>query len=401
MKDFRKLNLKNKTVLVRCDFNVAMNKDGEIVDDFRIMESLPTIKYLKNSGAKVVLISHMGRPKNKISFKEKGDYSEDEEIPTDKNSLRSVHRILVDKLGKVDFVSDCVGEKVQKKISDLTEGDVLFLENLRYYKEEESCDPEFSKALSLSADIYINEAFSVSHRRHASIVGIADHLPSYAGLRFMREIEVLSRVKERPERPFVGLVGGAKISSKIKTIDYFMRHADHLLLGGKVANVILAMKNLTAHREPVDQEVKKKMNNFDLTSTKLHLPVDVIASFDPDSPDSREAGVGDVEKGEGLYDIGPETIEIFKNIIGEAKTIIWAGPLGFFEHENFEKGTREIGKIIGRTDALKIIGGGDTGYALRKFGLEEEMGHLSVGGGAMLAFISDESMPGLEALRCE
>ncbi|MGM0439379.1 MAG: phosphoglycerate kinase [Patescibacteria group bacterium] len=401
MKKLHDAEVKNKIVLVRCDFNVSV-KDGEVVDDFRITEAMPTIKDLVKRGAKVVLMSHMGRPENQKSFKKEGTFSSLKDIifkEDRENSLKPVYKELDMLLDKAFFVNDCIGKRVDRKVKNLNPGEVLLLENLRYYEDEEEGGEEFSRRLASVADIYVNNAFSASHRDHASISGVANLLPSYPGYLFEREVKFLNKLKKDPESPFVVIVGGAKVSSKAKTIEHFMKKADKILVGGKVANAILTIRGLTKKSDLPEKDVEEKLENINLTSQKLYLPVDVVASSDYESY-IRHTSVGEVRKEEDIFDIGPETVELFNKIIREAKTIVWAGPLGFFENEKFQNGTNSIAKRMVENDkALKVIGGGDTGFALKKFGLRDYVDHVSLGGGAMLTFLSDEKMPGLDCLK--
>lgn len=401
MKNLKDLDVKNKTILMRCDFNVPV-EDGKVVDDYRITQVMPTIKDLIDRGAKVVLMSHMGRPNSQKRLK-KSFFGRIKNLlfkKEDRFSLKPVHKELEKHLDKVGFVDDCISEKAKKNIKALNSGEVLLLENLRYYIDEEEGEAEFAKRLTQFADIYVNDAFSASHRDHASVFEVAKRMDSYPGYLFEREVKFLTRVKENPDKPLVVIVGGAKVKSKAKTIKEFMDKADHVLVGGKVANAILAIKGIT-DKEPPAPDVVEELEEIDLTSSKLHLPVDVRVSSDFDEY-VRSAGVGQVRSEENIFDIGPETIDVYGEIIREASTIVWAGPLGFFEHKKFEDGTKLVGgKVIENGSALKIIGGGDTGSALNKFNLREGMDHVSLGGGAMLTFVSGKEMPGLEVLKKE
>ncbi len=313
MKTVKDFNVKNKRVLVRCDFNVPVNDNGNITDDFRIKQTLPTIRYLQENGAKLVLASHFA----------------------DGKSLDPVWKI----------VKEFIGEK-----------DIIFLENLRFNEGEEKNSDDFAKELAGLADIYINDAFGVCHRAHASVVGLPKYLPSGAGFLLEKETSILSGIMQNPHRPLVAIIGGVKFESKAKVIDSFLRISDFVLVGGKIG---------------FSPEVKK------LNSSKLVLPVDNVETFD----------------------IGPKTIKLFSGKIAEAKTIIWAGPIGLFEETAFEKGTREIAESVTENkEAFKVAGGGDTILALNKFGLLEKFDHISTGGGAMLEFIAGDKLPGLEAL---
>ncbi len=391
MKTLKDFNFKNKRVLLRCDFNVPFDEKGRITDDFRIKQSLPTIEYLKEKGAKIILISHLGRPKGKEK----------------KYSLKPLSLRLEEILEqKVKFLDDCLGEKVKKEIGNMKAGEVFLLENLRFYEEEEQNKENFAKALSELADIYINDGFGACHRAHASVAGIPKYLPSGAGFLLEKEVKVLSKVLEDPWRPLIAVIGGVKISTKIKVIENFLKKADHLLLGGEIANAVLRLKGILIGKGlPESSEVIRKIEKINLTNPRLHLPIDGVVSLADverglEEGYIRQAAPGIVKKEEGFYDIGPETIKIFSEIIKEAKMIIWSGPLGMYEKEQFEKGTKEIAKTIARNySAFKIVGGGDLISALNKFNLLDKFDHVSTGGGAMLEFLSGEKLPGIEALK--
>lgn len=391
MKTLKDFDFKNKRVLVRCDFNVSLDEKGKILDDFRIRKTLPTIKYLIKKGGKVILISHLGRPEGRF---------------VKELSLKPVAQRLEELLKqKISFLPDCRGEKVEKEIEKMKSGEVILLENLRFYKEDEENDRNFAKALSKLGDIFVNEAFSVCHREHASVVGIPKYLPSGAGLLLAKEIKILSQVLKKPWSPLVVVIGGAKVSHKIKVVKKFLEKADQVLLGGKIANTILATKGILLNQPLPEPEVIKEIEKIDLTSPKLHLPVDMIISLADLKTGLKEGyfrqgGPGQVKRDENAYDIGPETIKVFSRIIKEGKMIFWSGPLGMFEEEKFERGTKEISQAIARNyPAFKIAGGGDTLLALNKFGLTEKFDHLSLGGGAMLQFLAEETLPGIEVLR--
>lgn len=383
LKDF---DFKSKRVFLRCDFNVPLDEKGNVEDDFRIKETLPTIEYLVKKGAKLILASHLGSPEGRVR----------EEL-----KLTPVQEKLINYLKlPVMRVPGCIGRKIERQTLDMKEGEVLLLENLRFYKEEEENDSDFSKELSKLADIYIDDAFGVSHRAHASIVGVSQYLPSAMGFLFEKEIRALSRVLKKPWHPLVAIVGGVKISTKIKLIKQFLETADHLLLGGKIANIIFQVKGISIGRPWPEEKTAREIEKINLTSTKLHLPVDAVVS--PDKTGKvyvRESAPGKVRNDEMLLDIGPETIAVFSKIIRSAKMIVWSGPLGFFEEPFFEKGTKEVAREIVRNHrAFKICGGGETLFALSKFGLRDRFDHVSTGGGAMLHFLSGEELPGLKAL---
>ena len=345
MKTLKDFNFKNKRVLVRCDFNVPLDEKGNILDDFRIRQTIPTLEYLIKKGGKVILMSHLGRPEGKF-IKEL--------------SLKPVSQKLEELLKrKVGFLADCQGKKIEKEIEKMRPGEVILLENLRFYKEDEEADRNFAKALSRLGDIFINDALSVCHRRHSSVVGITKCLPSGAGLLLEKEIRALSQVMKNPRRPLVVIIGGKKVEDKAKVAEGFSKTADFLLVGNLVANEI--KKGKIKIKEP----------------QKVFFPVDSRNNLD----------------------IGEKTIKMFKEKIQKAKTILWAGPLGKIEDKKYQKGTKEIARAIGRSPAFSIVGGGDTIEFINKINSAEKFNHVSIGGGAMLEFLAGEKLPGLRALK--
>lgn len=386
MRNLKDFDVKNKRVLVRCDFNVPINEKGEVEDIFKIKQSLPTIEYLVKNNAKVILMSHLGEPGGKI---------------VEGLRLGPIQEKLTDLLEiSVIKAPDCVGKSIESETRNMEPGEILLLENLRFHKEEQENDLGFAKELSRLGDIYINDAFGVCHREHASVAGITEFLPSGMGLLLEKEVEVLSRVLENPERPLTAIIGGAKIATKIKVIKSFLEKADNLLLGGKVANTLLIISGVCKDRVCPEEDLAKEAKSFDLGSSKIHLPKDAIVSLDIAGKSYvRQSLMEKAEKDELLLDIGPETLKDFSEIVGKAKMIVWAGPMGLFENPLFENGTRELAeRIVENTQAYKIIGGGDTVSAMAKFGLLEKFDHVSTGGGAMLCFLGGEKLPGLEAL---
>ena len=379
-KTIKEVDVKKKRVLVRCDLNVSLEEDGSISSDLRIRQVLPTIKYLLRKKAKVILLSHFRKKEESI-------------FP-----VKEVLSKLLKK--KVSFVDDCVGEKVQKKIEEMKEGEVLLLENVRMYEAEKDNSIEFGKRLSMLADVFINDAFSVSHRDHASITKPPLFLPSASGFLMGREITTLDKATKNLKKPVVAIIGGAKVDSKILAVNYFLENADHVLLGGKIANMVLIVREIATNLPWPDEEMVKTVEQIEYTSSKLHIPVDVIASLDNTGEnETRETGPGKVGKEEDIFDIGKETIRLYGEIIKEAKTIIWTGPLGFSEKKAFENGTKEVGKyMVDNKSALTIIGGGDTIKAFSRFNLLKKVDFVSYGGGAMLTYISKGPMPGIEAL---
>jgi phosphoglycerate kinase len=390
MKNLRNKNIKGLKVLVRCDLNVPI-RNGKVLDDFRIKKLIPTIDYLRNQGAKIILITHLGEPKGRdLSF-----------------SVRPVAKRLWELVqGRLKFVNDTIGKKVEKEIDEMKEGDIVVLENLRFYKEEKQNDDNFSRSLARLGDIFVQDAFGACHRNHSSIVGITKYIDSFPGLLLEEEIRVLSDALVSPDRPLVSIVGGFKVSSKIKVIKSLLDKSDYLLLGGRVANSLLIskglyVKDLLSSEEEELMEVAKEIN---LTDPKLQLPIDgVMGLINFDEDYSRIGGIGSIRKEEDVYDIGPETIEKYKNILSTAKTIIWNGPLGYFEKEKFSKGTEEIAKMIGQInrEVFSIVGGGETVEAIQKLGIENQFDHISTGGGAMLDFIAGKELPGIKALEYE
>lgn len=365
MKKLTDFDFKNKTVLLRCDFNVPVSQDGEILDDSRIRKAIPTIRYLMKEKARIILMSH-------LEFKGK-DLSLNCIIPKLNEFL--------DK--KVELLTDYLEVDAKERIKKMRPGEIVLLENLRFYKEEEENNQEFAKKISQLGDIFINEAFSVSHREHASIVSIVKYLPSTFGILFEKELEVLSKILKDPKHPFVVIVGGIKIATKMKTVINLLEKADHLLLGGKMGEAVLAYMDSTD------------------TNKKINMPLDgIIGLRDQTDKRIRMESLATIKKEEDIFDIGPKTIKLFKRIIREAKTILLNGPLGMYENKRFEKGTREIlNAITNNKSAFKVAGGGDTISAIKKFGLTEKFDFLSTGGGAMLKFLAGEKLPGIEALK--
>ncbi len=401
MKNIENMNVDGKCVLVRCDFNVPLNKDGSVSNDIRIKIAAPTIKHLINKGAKVIVMSHLGNPSKKRRMNEKKPLLERISSKLPEGSIYCVKDHLSSAVKReVDFVDDCIGKKVKDRISQMKKGDVLLLENVRLYKEEKENSEEFARKLASLADFYVNEAFSVCHRKHASVAKISRFIPSAAGMLLQKEVTMADRVKKNAKRPIVMIIGGSKVKSKISAIKYFIEHTDHVLLGGKLANAVLVVRGISVGLPLPEDEVIDAVKEVDFTSPKAHLPVDVIAS--PDRTGTayiRETGPGNTRGDEDIFDIGKETIKMYGEIIKEAGTIVWIGPLGLFEESSFERGTMEIAdRIIRNHGALSIVGGGDTISALSKFELLDKMDHVSYGGGALLAYLSNSPMPGLEGL---
>lgn len=386
MKSIKDFDIKGKRVLVRCDLNVPLDDNGKVAEDFRIIQILPLLNYLREKGARIVLISHLGDPKG---------------VKDPKYSLRPVAEKLWELIGGVKFINEAVGTKVELQTTLLKEGEILLLENLRFYKEEENNDLEFAKKLSNLGDFFIQEGFGVCHRNHASVVSVPKFLISFPGFLVKKEIDVLSWLMTTPERPFVSIVGGAKILTKTRVIEKLVNKSDHVLVGGKIANSILTVKGICVRDHWTEEELKLKedLETLNLTSPKLHLPIDGVISLSSlEENYLRIGGVGTLRKDEDIFDIGPETVEKYKAIISTAKTIIWNGPLGFYEKGEFQEGTMGIMNAMINQEAFTVAGGGETTEIIIKEGLNDKFDHLSSGGGAMLDYIADGNLPGLKVL---
>ncbi|MFP4016453.1 MAG: phosphoglycerate kinase [Halanaerobiales bacterium] len=386
LKDF---DLKGKKALVRVDFNVPL-EDGKITDDTRIQAALPTIEYLINEGARVILMSHLGRPKGEA---------------VDSLRMDPVAERLADLLGKeVSKVDDVVGEEVEKAADSLSDGDVLLLENTRFYAEEKKNDPEFSKKLAGIADVFVNDAFGAAHRAHASTVGVTEYLPAISGFLMQRELNALGEVMDNPEHPFVAIMGGAKVSDKIDVIRNLMSKVDYLLVGGGIANTFIRAKGFETGKSLVEEDkldlAKEILAEAEEKGVNLVVPTDVVVADDfSNDANHKVVAIDNIpEDWESLDSGGTETIKKYSDIIKEAKTVIWNGPLGVFEMETFAKGTNAIAQALADSDATTIIGGGDSAAAIKKAGLEDKMTHISTGGGASLMFFEGKPLPGVEAL---
>ncbi len=388
-KTVKDIDVASKRVLVRVDFNVPL-KDGVITDETRITAALPTIKYLIDNKAKVILCSHLGRPAG-TGFEEKF-------------SLAPVAKRLQELLPtKVVMASDVIGESAEKAVSELKDGEVVLLENLRFHKQETKNDPEFAKKLASFADLYVNDAFGTAHRAHASTHGVTMYLPAVAGFLIGKELDTMGKALENPERPFVTVLGGAKIADKIGVIENLLTKVDTLILGGGMANTFLAAKGNDMQKSLVDQdsigiaaEIIKKAED---AGVKLLMPVDVSAAeaFDADAK-YVNAPVSAIPEGYTALDIGTETRKIFADAVKNAKTVIWNGPMGVAEMPAFAQGTEAVAKALAESGAITIIGGGDSAAAVKKLGYADRMTHISTGGGASLEFLEGKELPGIAAL---
>lgn len=383
------LDVKEKRVFVRVDFNVPI-KDQKILDDTRIVAALPTIRYIIENEGKAILASHLGRPKGKFDKK---------------LTLSSVAERLGELLGKrVKFVPDCIGAEVEAVVSEMEEGDVLLLENTRFYEGEKSNAPEFAEKLASLARLYVNDAFGTAHRAHASTYGVTEFIEKCAaGFLMQIEIEQFEKLTTSPERPFVAILGGVKISDKIGVIKNLMELADELIIGGGMTYTFFKAEGIPIGDSVVEDDkvdlAKEILKEAEDKNVPLHLPVDnVIADEFAADANSQVVGKGNIPDGwEGL-DIGPKSVEEFGKVLRKAKTIFWNGPLGVYEFDKFAKGTTKIAQMMAKSDATTIIGGGDCVAAVKKAGVENKIDHISTGGGASLTYLEGEELPGIAAL---
>ncbi len=387
------VELKGKKVLTRVDFNVPLDSDGNITDDRRIVGALPTIEKIIGEGGKLILMSHLGRPKG-------------ERKP--EMSLAPVAKRLSELLGKeVTFVDDCIGEKVQSVINGMEDGDVALLENLRFYKEETDNDSGFAKQLAELGDIYVNDAFGTAHRAHASTEGVTHYIsPCVAGYLMRKELDYLGNAIANPQRPFTAILGGSKISGKIDVINNLFNKVDNLIIGGGMMFTFLKAMDYDIGKSLLEEEkidmAKDILDKAENREVALLIPTDVVCAkeFSNDSP----AAVHDIDcipDDEIGLDIGPKTIKIFREVILSSKTIVWNGPMGVFEFDNFAKGTNAIAEALAEATAngaITIVGGGDSAAAIKKAGLEDKVSHVSTGGGASLEFLEGKTLPGVAAL---
>ena len=391
----RDMEVGGKRILVRVDFNVPLNeKTGKITDDSRIRATLPTIKYLIEQEARIILISHLGRPKGRV---------------IDELKLTVVAQRLSQILGRqVGVATDCIGPEVEQSVARLRGSDVLLLENLRFHSDEETGSASFAQTLARLGDIFVNDAFGTSHRAHASISGIAHYLPAVAGLLLEKEINTLGNILDNPSHPFASLLGGAKVSDKVGMLENIMRKVDSLLIGGGMAATFLKTKSYEVGLSLIEEDrldtatelIRKATQN----GIRLLLPVDVVvaAAAAADEPDSKAKGeivsVENIPKDKKIVDIGPQTISNFSEEVRSCKTVFWNGPLDICEIPQFTRGTQEMARLLANLEATTIIGGGSTAEIVNELGLADKMTFVSTGGGASLRFLSAETLPGVEAL---
>ena len=390
-KTIRDIDLKGKRVLIRCDFNVPLDSNQNITDDTRIRAALPTLEYLVTQGAKVVVMSHLGRPKGKAAAE---------------FSLAPVAVRLAELLGKqVEFADSdvVVDDSVKEKVAALKDGDVLLLQNVRFRKEETDNEPGFAKELASLGDVFVQEAFGTAHRAHASTAGVADYLPCVSGFLIEKEVKFLGSALQNPQRPFVAIMGGAKVGDKIKVIENLLTKVDTLIIGGGMSYTFYKAMGLEIGKSILDADnidlAKMLLEKATSLNVKLLLPVDIVCAdeFSNDAKYqtySRDQIPSDMM---GL-DIGEETVKLYSEEIAKAKTVVWNGPMGVFEMENFAKGTKAIAEALATSDATTIIGGGDSAAAVEQFGLADKMSHISTGGGASLEFLEGKNLPGISII---
>ena len=384
------LDLAGKRVLVREDLNVPL-EDGRITDTTRIDAVVPTLRELRERNAKVIVMSHLGRPDGKV---------------VEGLRMTPVAAALSQALGcPVTAAADCIGEPARQAVDAMHDGDVVLLENLRFHPGEEANDPTFAKALAELGDVYINDAFGTAHRAHASTVGITKYLPSYMGPLLAREIEILDRVLQHPERPFVAVLGGAKVSDKIGVIDRLLRICDAIVIGGGMANTLLAAQGFDVGKSLRDRDLEPAKVlihtiEHDAARVDVHLPSDAVVAkqLAPDA-ETRDADIDQIAPDEMILDIGPGAAMDFRGVILEAKTVLWNGPMGVFEMDAFGAGTEAVGQAIVDSGAISIVGGGDSAAAAHKYGFADKMTHISTGGGATLEYLEGKELPGIAALR--
>ena len=389
-KTVKDIDLKGKRVFVRCDFNVPMDENQNITDNTRIVAALPTIKYLLEQNCKIILASHLGRPKGEF----KPEFS-----------LKPVAKELSKLLNKeVIMAKDVIGEETIQKALNLKEGEIMLLENVRFHKEETDNNPEFAKKLASMAEVFVNDAFGTAHRAHASTTGIADYLPAVSGFLIEKELKFLGNAVNNPERPFVAILGGAKVSDKIGVIDSLLEKVDTLMIGGGMAYTFFKAQGYEVGNSICEVDkldlAKSAMEKAKQKGVKLLLPVDtkVGKEFKEDT-ESKIVKWTEIPADWEGFDIGPETIKMFTDELKTAKTVVWNGPLGLFEFDQFAIGTNAIAKALAELDATTIIGGGDSAAAVKKAGLEDKMTHISTGGGASLEFLEGKKLPGIECLQ--
>jgi phosphoglycerate kinase len=390
MKTLKDLELAGKRVLVRVDFNVPMNESGEITDDLRIRTVLPTLRYLVEQRARVIICTHMGRPKGQR---------------VEKFSLAPVAALTAGMLGlPVPLAPDCIGDEVAAAVAALKDGDCLMLENLRFHPEEEKNDAAFSRQLAAVADVYVNDAFAVSHRAHASVVGVTAHVPEKAaGFLLQKEMEYFQRAIGTPQRPLVAIVGGAKVSGKLEALQNMLGRVDRMIIGGAMANTFLKSQGYSVGASKVEDDLLETARQLLVQARekgiKVYLPVDVIAAdrFAPDAV-SKQVTIQDIPDNWMALDIGPASVVLFNEALADAKTIVWNGPMGAFEMDAYARGTMALAHTVASSHALSVTGGGDSNAAVKQSGEAENISYMSTGGGAFLMLMEGKELPGIKAL---
>ena len=389
-KTVRDIDVNGKKVLVRCDFNVPQNENGEITDNLRIVAALPTIKYLIENHAKVILCSHLGRPK--------GEYNP-------KFSLKPVADELSKLLGKeVKLATDVVGEDAHRLANELSEGDVVLLENVRFESGEEQNDEELSKQFASLAEIYVNDAFGTAHRAHSSTTGVASFLPAVSGFLIEKELSFMGNALDNPERPYVAILGGKKVSDKIGVIEALLDKVDTLMIGGAMTFTFFKAMGYSVGNSICEEDkldlAKSIMSKAHSKGVNFMLPIDTVCGKELDAnTETCVVKFTEIPDGWSGFDIGPETVKIYGEELRKAKTVVWNGPIGVFEIEAFANGTNEIAKVLADIDAVTVVGGGDSAAAIEKIGLADKFSHISTGGGASLEFLEGKKLPGIEALQ--
>ena len=390
MKTLKELELAGKRVLVRVDFNVPMNESGEITDDLRIRTALPTLRYLVEQRARVIICTHMGRPKGQR---------------VEKFSLAPVAALTAEMLGRpVPLAPDCIGDEVAAAVAALKDGDCLMLENLRFHPEEEKNDAAFSRQLASVADVYVNDAFAVSHRAHASVVGVTAHVPEKAaGFLLQKEMEYFQRAIGTPQRPLVAIVGGAKVSGKLEALQNMLGRVDRMIIGGAMANTFLKSQGYNVGASKVEDDLLETARQLLVQARaqgiKVYLPVDVIAAdrFAPDAV-SKQVTIQDIPDNWMALDIGPASVVLVNEALADAKTIVWNGPMGAFEMDAYARGTMALAHTVASSHALSVTGGGDSNAAVKQSGEAENISYMSTGGGAFLMLMEGKELPGIKAL---
>jgi len=387
----RDLEISGKRVLIRVDYNVPLDASGKVAEDSRIRATLETLTYARQKGAKIILVSHLGRPEGQVV-----------------ETLRMAP--VAERLGKIldhpiQTSCDCIGEETVRSSKELKPGEVLLLENVRFHPEEEKNDPAFAKNLAQAADIFVNDAFGTAHRAHASTVGVTQFLPAAMGFLMEREINALSKILSSPEKPFAMILGGAKVSDKVGILENLIDKLDLLLIGGAMAYTFLKVQGFSIGKSKVEEgklDLAKTLLSRMEKKVVLKLPVDHItasSSLKPSPPTQKMVRFREIPEGEFGYDIGPQTVETFQAALRRAKTVLWNGPLGVCENPLFEKGTRDVAEFLAKQKGMTtVIGGGDTAAAIAQFGLTDRMTHVSTGGGASLEFLEGKTLPGIMAL---